>query len=148
MILFDWHQNHTSLFFSFWLFILFFPKTLSNITSICIVCWILFIQKLVGTNMWKYWEHQAWQTKKTSYRIICIQQVFDGLSCFQVIDLFKLSYIFNTLTILTCYATSIVVIYLNLPASMRLFTSDTNWLVPTEHASGSHAVLFRRSTAI
>jgi len=29
-------------------------------------------------------------------------------------------------TILTCYATSIVVIYLNLPASMRLFTFDTN----------------------
>jgi len=30
------------------------------------------------------------------------------------------------LTILTCYATSIVVIYLNLSASMRLFTFDTN----------------------
>jgi len=30
------------------------------------------------------------------------------------------------LTILTCYATFLVVIYLNLPASMRLFTLDTN----------------------
>jgi len=30
------------------------------------------------------------------------------------------------LTILTCYATFIVVIYLNLPASLRLFTFDTN----------------------
>ena len=30
------------------------------------------------------------------------------------------------MTILTCYATSIVVIYLNLPASMRLFTFDIN----------------------
>jgi len=30
------------------------------------------------------------------------------------------------LTILTCNATSIVVIYLNLPANMRLFTFDTN----------------------
>jgi len=39
------------------------------------------------------------------------------------------------LTILTCYATSIVVIYLNLQASVRLFPSDTNWLVSTEHAS-------------
>jgi len=30
------------------------------------------------------------------------------------------------LTILTCYATSIVVIYLNLPASLRFFTFDIN----------------------
>jgi len=30
------------------------------------------------------------------------------------------------LTILTCYAASIVVIYLNLPGSMLLFTFDTN----------------------
>jgi len=30
------------------------------------------------------------------------------------------------LTILTCYATSIVVIYLTLPANVRLFTFDTN----------------------
>jgi len=30
------------------------------------------------------------------------------------------------MTTLTCYATSIVVIYLNLPASFRLFTFDTN----------------------
>ena len=30
------------------------------------------------------------------------------------------------MTILTCYATSIVVVYLNLPASFRLFTFDTN----------------------
>jgi len=49
------------------------------------------------------------------------------------------------LTILTCYATLIVVIYLNLQASVRLFTSDTNWLVPPEHASGSHVVFFRPS---
>jgi len=39
------------------------------------------------------------------------------------------------LTILTFYATFIIVIFLNLQASIRLFTSDTNWLVPTEHAS-------------
>jgi len=47
------------------------------------------------------------------------------------------------LTILTCYATLIVVICLNLQASVRLFTLDTNWLVSTEHASGSHMVFFR-----
>jgi len=39
------------------------------------------------------------------------------------------------LTILTCYATVLVVICLNLQACVRLFKSDTNWLVPTEHAS-------------
>jgi len=49
------------------------------------------------------------------------------------------------LTILTCYATLIVVISLNLQASVRLFTWDTNWLVPTEHASVSHMVFFRPS---
>jgi len=27
--------------------------------------------------------------------------------------------------------------------SVRLFTSDTNWLVPTEHASGSHVFYLR-----
>ena len=50
-----------------------------------------------------------------------------------------------TETILTCYATFIVVICFNLQANGRLFTSDTNWLVPTEHASGSHVVFFRPS---
>ena len=49
------------------------------------------------------------------------------------------------MTILTCYANLIAVICLNLHASVRLFTSDTNWLVPTEHASGSHMVYFRPS---
>jgi len=49
------------------------------------------------------------------------------------------------LTILTCYATFIIVIFLNLQASVRLFTSGTNWLVPIEHASGSHVVIFRPS---
>jgi len=39
------------------------------------------------------------------------------------------------LTILTCYVTFIVVNCLNLQASVRLFASDTNCLVPTEHAS-------------
>jgi len=34
------------------------------------------------------------------------------------------------LTSLTCYATLIVVICLNIQASVHLFTSDTNWLVP------------------
>jgi len=44
-----------------------------------------------------------------------------------VIDQFKLKLYFKILlTILTCYATSIVVIYLNLPASMHLSTFDTN----------------------
>jgi len=47
------------------------------------------------------------------------------------------------LTILTCYATLNVVICLNLQASVRLFSSDTNWLVPTEHASAM--VFFRPS---
>jgi len=45
-----------------------------------------------------------------------------------VIDLFKRKFK-NTYTILTCYATFIVVICLNLQASVRLFTSVTNWLV-------------------
>jgi len=49
------------------------------------------------------------------------------------------------LTILTCYATFIIVICLNHQASVRLFTSDTKWLVPTEHASVSHVVFFRLS---
>jgi len=28
---------------------------------------------------------------------------------------------------------------------LSVFTSDTNWLVPTEHASGSHLFYFRPS---
>jgi len=42
------------------------------------------------------------------------------------------------LTIITCYSTSIVVIYLNLPASMRLF-------ILIELAFGSHMVFVRPS---
>ena len=67
-----------------------------------------------------------------------------GLGGFRVIDLFKLKLYFK-MTILTCYATSIVVIYLNLQASVRLFTSNTKWLVPTEYVSWSHVFYFRPS---
>ena len=55
---------------------------------------------------------------------------------------------YDTLVILTCYATSIVVIYLklNLPTSMHLFTFDTNGgYLLTGHVSGSHMVFFRPS---
>jgi len=31
---------------------------------------------------------------------------------------------------------------------VRLFTSNTKWLVPMEHASGSHVFYFRPSIAI
>jgi len=37
----------------------------------------------------------------------------------------------------------IVVICLNLQVSVGLFISDTNWLVPSEHASWSHVFYFR-----
>jgi len=43
---------------------------------------------------------------------------------------------------LTYYGTFIVVICLNLLTSVRLFTLDTKWLVPTEQASGSHVFYF------
>ena len=41
--------------------------------------------------------------------------------------------------------TLIVVICFNLQASVGLFTLDTNWLVPTEHASESHLLYIRPS---
>ena len=46
---------------------------------------------------------------------------------------------------LTCYATLIVIIFLNLQACVRLFTSDTKWLVPTEQESGSPGAKLRKA---
>jgi len=54
------------------------------------------------------------------------------------------------LTILTCYATLIVVIYLNLPASLRLFTFDINggYLLSMRLAVTWYFFDCQRSTAI
>jgi len=55
------------------------------------------------------------------------------------------SYILKYQIILTYYTTFTVVICFNLQASVRLFTSDTKWLVLTEHAPGSLVFCFRPS---
>jgi len=54
------------------------------------------------------------------------------------------------LNILSCYATSIVVIYLNLPTSMHLFTFDTNgrYLLSMRLAVTWYFFDHQRSTAI
>ena len=119
-----------------WLYIAILCTTRWNRTNVGIIFeWNVLIATNVNEVSFTYQSYFNVYVNTIYPRLVGIQRIFEWLTYI------NLSYILKY----PDYATVIIVICLNLLASVRLFTSDTKWLVLTEHASGSHVFCSQQS---